>query len=57
MKAVADKWNCSKQHIRRVVKNLYYSSNGESIIFDESINDKWMITDFRTKDKDDEFWM
>ena len=57
MKAVADKWNCSKQHIRRVVKNLYYSTKGESIIFDESINDKWMITDFRTKHKDDEFWM
>jgi len=57
MRKVAEKWNCSKQHIRRIVKNLYYTPKGEQIIFDESINDKWMKADLRLKDKDDEIWL
>jgi len=53
---VAKKWNCSEQHVRRIIKNVYYMKNKE-VVFDESINDKWMNTDLRNIRHNEEFWL
>lgn len=56
MPKVAEKWNCSVQHIRRIIKNIYYKGN-EPKIFDESINDIWMNEDLRNIKHNEKFWL